>query len=1049
MSEELISRGLLLETEKIGKWDFYRIGNTNLTALKQNGIIRSVDYGDLEKKKIDGLIVQNKNVIAVVEYKISSEFNTPKKQDKAIKQEIKVAKKLGSKIIIATDTLETVWVNTLTEQRIKDENGNEIKINFNPKDEKLTDLIEKINYSISETSDSLKPRQLVNPTDLAKQIWQDIWSVSGESPANCLYSFVELFIFKYLSDLGVLGQGANFDHLMERFAYNIENPDEEALEYYATNIRTKIKTLFPKNLLDNTTIINGTVFINKDQRAVRGYSTVFKKVLTRFKNYGKLENIDYDFKSQLFESFLKEGISKKNLGQFFTPLKVVRAIVKMAESDIRVGIKICDPACGVGKFLLEPIIKKLSDFYEINSKTGITRKITIHGFDKGFDNEEQKTIILAKANMLIYFSDLIRENPGLTKEFSDLFNDSFTLKTNSILGTLSDAAENEYDLILTNPPYVTSGSSNIKEEVKKDATLKKYYKVNAMGVEGLFLEWIVRALKPNGKAYVVIPDGTLNRQNDKHLRKFLLDECLIDGLISLPLNTFFTTNKKTYILCLTKKGNKRQIQKDPVFTYFVSEIGESRDINRFDIDQDDLTEAVTLYSFFRGNKQEFTKINTDKRCKVLPFNFFETNVENNWVIDKIWTEEERINLGILEKKESVTLSEFSSIMADVAASIKEMQGEVKAIAEKKTSEITYRLTKLNELFYIQKGQSKYTKKFGDQNKGPFPVYSASNNEPLTSINTYDFEGEYLTWAANGFAGYIKPISGKFSINGDRGILKPKETGINIHYIKQALEPMLRQLAKGRKGEKGQDEFTKVYPSMIGDIEVLMPVNDAGRFDINAQNEVVKKLFLVDNIKQKADEYKKKIFQLRINSVENILFKETRIGDIFDFPETNSKITKAFCLKNTGTIPVYASAKSETSVLGFIKDGLPGIKYYSNCLSWNRNGSVGYVFIRDHIFATNEDHRAMTIKDGFRDHLNESYLKYEIELKLFENGFSFVDKCGVDKIKKVKIRIPKNDKGEFDLSRQKQIARIYKRIGEIKFTIGTELEKISDTAIALQ
>lgn len=51
MSEELISRGLLLETEKIGKWDFYRIGNTNVKALKENGIIRSVDYGDVEKRK--------------------------------------------------------------------------------------------------------------------------------------------------------------------------------------------------------------------------------------------------------------------------------------------------------------------------------------------------------------------------------------------------------------------------------------------------------------------------------------------------------------------------------------------------------------------------------------------------------------------------------------------------------------------------------------------------------------------------------------------------------------------------------------------------------------------------------------------------------------------------------------------------------------------------------------------------------------------------------------------------------------------------------------
>ena len=44
-----------------------------------------------------------------------------------------------------------------------------------------------------------------------------------------------------------------------------------------------------------------------------------------------------------------------------------------------------------------------------------------------------------------------------------------------------------------------SGSSNLKEEISKDDTLKKYFSVSAMGIEGLFMEWIIRALKPNGK----------------------------------------------------------------------------------------------------------------------------------------------------------------------------------------------------------------------------------------------------------------------------------------------------------------------------------------------------------------------------------------------------------------------------------------------------------------------------------------------------------------------------------------------------------------------
>ena len=82
----------------------------------------------------------------------------------------------------------------------------------------------------------------------------------------------------------------------------------------------------------------------------------------------------------------------------------------MAKDEIKPNIKICDPACGVGKFLLEPIKSRLNEFYKTD-KNGLSKSITICGFDKGFDKDEQKTIILAKANMLIYFSDFPKGIP--------------------------------------------------------------------------------------------------------------------------------------------------------------------------------------------------------------------------------------------------------------------------------------------------------------------------------------------------------------------------------------------------------------------------------------------------------------------------------------------------------------------------------------------------------------------------------------------------------------------------------------------------------------
>ena len=851
MSEELLQRDLHKNPEKIGKWDFYNIGATSIKNLKEYGIIRNVNYGAEERKKVDALIVQKKNVIAVIEYKKPSEFKTVAQKNKAIKQEINVAKKLGAHIIIATDTKDTIWVNVLTGNKIKDEKGNFIKHNFDPKDENLPSLIEKIKYSINELSDQIKPKELVNPTDLAKQIWQDIWSVSGATPENCLYTFVELFIFKYLSDLGVLQGIFNFNTLYANYEGNTEN---EVLETYATTIRPKIKKLFPSNPMDGTTIINGTIFVSKDQKAVQGYSTVFKKVLKKFKDYGKLEHIDYDFKSQLFESFLKESISKKNWGQFFTPIKVVRAVVDMAKDDIKVGAKICDPACGVGKFLLEPIITKLDQFYEIK-KGKLIPKITIHGYDKGFDKDEQKTIILAKANMLIYFSDLIKENPGITTEFAKLFNDSFLLKTNSILGTLSEPVENEYDLIVTNPPYVTSGSSNLKEEIKKDGELVNYYKINGIGVEGLFMEWIVKALKPNGKAFIIVPDGIFNRKNDKNLRQFLLDECFIDGIISLPIKTFFTTPKRTYILSITKKSDKSIIQKDPVFTYFVSEIGESRDVYRFNIEKDDLTEAITLYSFFKGNKKSFQKINTDKRCKIQPISSFKP--DEHWCIERWWSNDEKEELGIEDGNLKLKIEEFPTLLEEVSNSLITIKEEVQELATD-TNKPKFVKIKIKEIFDLKTrtNSSKFTKTFIDKNKGNIPVHSASkfkNNvdygyvkDNLKGIKYFE---DCLTWNIDGSIGKVYLRKGRFSLSEKvipLIVKEEKRESFDLLFLKYAIEIEFGKHYFGFDNKAGKGK--------IQNLEISIPINKKGEFDIEAQKQLSVKFKRIEEIKKNiADE----------------------------------------------------------------------------------------------------------------------------------------------------------------------------------------------------
>jgi type I restriction enzyme M protein len=172
-----------------------------------------------------------------------------------------------------------------------------------------------------------------------------------------------------------------------------------------------------------------------------------------------------------------------------------------------------------------------------------------------------------------------------------------------------------------------------------------------LGVEGLFLQWTIKSLKPSKRAFIIIPDGILNRINDDKLREFVIYECFIDGIISLPINAFYRNPKKTCILAITKKPEKssieriKNIQTDPVFTYLVSNIGETLDVKRFPIDNNDLIEMVSLFNQFKGEKKSFGT--ESKRCKIQPIDMFNPN--NHWSIDRSWTKDEKIDLGIWEE----------------------------------------------------------------------------------------------------------------------------------------------------------------------------------------------------------------------------------------------------------------------------------------------------------------------------------------------------------------------------------------------------------------
>lgn len=255
MSEELLQKNLKKSGIIVGNYEYYSIGNTNLKELKIYNIIPTKDYKDYGLRKPDALLIDRRNkkeinVILVIEWKSNEKL--AKEQDKfiAIQQCNDVAQEIGAKIGLVTDRQEFIWFNPNHENKSneykdkttqkkrsytfitdnKNNNLNEPFIinqkedqrnidNLKPQTKKSIEIINKILKFIGRQNSKLIKGPTVNPAGLATQIWQDIWSCSGATPEKALYTFLELFIFKYLSDLGILtrdedsGAEVNFEYI--------------------------------------------------------------------------------------------------------------------------------------------------------------------------------------------------------------------------------------------------------------------------------------------------------------------------------------------------------------------------------------------------------------------------------------------------------------------------------------------------------------------------------------------------------------------------------------------------------------------------------------------------------------------------------------------------------------------------------------------------------------------------------------------------------------------------------------------------------------------
>ncbi len=92
--------------------------------------------------------------------------------------------------------------------------------------------------------------------------------------------------------------------------------------------------------------------------------------------------------------------------------------------------------------------------------------------------------------------------------------------------------------------------------------------------------------------------------------------------------------------------------------------------------------------------------------------------------------------------------------------------------------------KLGEICTLSRGKV-ISKDYLRENSGCYPVYSSqtANNGELGKINTYDYDGQYLTWTTDGaYAGTVFKRDGKFSITNVCGLIKINTKDVNYDYL---------------------------------------------------------------------------------------------------------------------------------------------------------------------------------------------------------------------------------------------------------------------------
>jgi len=329
----------------------------------------------------------------------------------------------------------------------------------------------------------------------------------------------------------------------------------------------------------------------KDSRLLLRYSTTIRQLTSRLMELnlreimsrGLGEGERYDIFGRAYEYLLQQFGQNKEFAEYFTPRHIVDRMVQIVDPEI--GETVYDPACGTGGFIVRA--------FELVRDKIERKRISFTDKERLIRDLKEKHLVGVEHVPLVFKLALM--NMILHKDGSSLLQNDDSLSNKA-----QDLHKNKYDVILANPPF---GPTKQERLAQFEYHIKLY--------EALFIQHMMNALRPGGRAAVVLKEGLLF-DSKKMLRKIcrkLVEQFEVLGVISLPNGVFNPySGAKTSVVVFRKPLGKEDIRTSKVWFYRVDSDGRDlgatrRPLPDFETDGD-LEHMVSLWPYTWRHEME-------------------------------------------------------------------------------------------------------------------------------------------------------------------------------------------------------------------------------------------------------------------------------------------------------------------------------------------------------------------------------------------------------------------------------------------------------------